>query len=65
MFSCLAFRRFSDVHEFVKPNDKQALNLMNACAVAVVKEFPDIVFSYGVSDEYRYKIDFISECCDL
>ncbi|CAB4298280.1 unnamed protein product [Prunus armeniaca] len=48
------FHRFSDVHEFVKPNDKQALNLMNACAVAVVKEFPDIVFSYGVSDEYSF-----------
>ncbi|KAI5356289.1 hypothetical protein L3X38_009184 [Prunus dulcis] len=48
------FHRFSDVHEFVKPNDKQALNLMNACAMAVVKEFPDIVFSYGVSDEYSF-----------
>ncbi|XP_004288098.1 PREDICTED: tRNA(His) guanylyltransferase 1-like [Fragaria vesca subsp. vesca] len=48
------FHRFSDVHEFVKPNDEQALNLMNSCAVAVVKEFQDTVFAYGVSDEYSF-----------
>ncbi|KAF6146367.1 hypothetical protein GIB67_020461 [Kingdonia uniflora] len=45
---------FSDRHEFKKPNDEQALNLMNACAVAMLEEFPDIVFSYGVSDEYSF-----------
>lgn len=27
---------------------------MNACATSVLEEFPDVVFSYGVSDEYRY-----------
>ncbi|KAM5577537.1 hypothetical protein ABKV19_008066 [Rosa sericea] len=48
------FHRFSDVHEFVKPNDEQALKLMNSCAVAVVKEFQDTVFAYGVSDEYSF-----------
>ncbi|KAL3516400.1 hypothetical protein ACH5RR_023302 [Cinchona calisaya] len=48
------FHRFSEVHEFEKPNDEQALNLMNSCAVAVVEEFNDIVFSYGVSDEYSF-----------
>ncbi|XP_058099565.1 tRNA(His) guanylyltransferase 1-like isoform X1 [Magnolia sinica] len=48
------FHRFSEVHEFDKPNDEQALNLMNSCAVSVVEEFPDIVFSYGVSDEYSF-----------
>ena len=47
--------RFSEVHEFEKPNDGQALNLMNSCAVAVLEEFRDVVFSYGVSDEYRYQ----------
>lgn len=59
----LEYGRFSDVHEFEKPNDAQALNLMNACAVAVLEEFRDIVFAYGVSDEYRsssfYIIAFI------
>ncbi|KAK1357702.1 hypothetical protein POM88_050958 [Heracleum sosnowskyi] len=50
----MAFARFSEMHEFEKPNDEQALNLMNTCAVAVLKEFNDIVFSYGVSDEYSF-----------
>ncbi|EXC28017.1 putative tRNA(His) guanylyltransferase [Morus notabilis] len=45
---------FSEVHEFIKPNDERALNLMNSCAVAVLKEFRDIVFAYGVSDEYSF-----------
>lgn len=49
------FHRFSEIHEFVKPNDDRALNLMNSCAVAVLEEFtPDIVFAYGVSDEYSF-----------
>lgn len=48
------FGRFSEVHVFEKPNDEHALNLMNSCAVAVMEKLPDLVFSYGVSDEYRY-----------
>ncbi|KAI5672840.1 hypothetical protein M9H77_13204 [Catharanthus roseus] len=48
------FHRFSEVHEFEKPNDEPALNLMNSSAVAVMEEFNDIVFSYGVSDEYSF-----------
>uniref|UniRef100_A0A2P2JXM4 tRNA(His) guanylyltransferase n=1 Tax=Rhizophora mucronata TaxID=61149 RepID=A0A2P2JXM4_RHIMU len=48
------FHRFSEVHEFKKPNDEQALNLMNACAVAVLQDFQDVVFCYGVSDEYSF-----------
>ncbi|KAL0722086.1 hypothetical protein Bca4012_036685 [Brassica carinata] len=48
------FHRFSDVHEFEKPNDEQALKLMNSCAVAVLEEFEDIHFAYGVSDEYSF-----------
>ncbi|XP_019418434.1 PREDICTED: tRNA(His) guanylyltransferase 1-like [Lupinus angustifolius] len=49
------FHRFSDLHEFVKPNDERALNLMSSCAMAVLEEFQqDIVFAYGVSDEYSF-----------
>lgn len=48
------FHRFSEVHEFEKPNDEQALNLMNSCAVAVLEQFKDVIFSYGVSDEYSF-----------
>ncbi|KAJ0515588.1 putative tRNA(His) guanylyltransferase [Helianthus annuus] len=36
------FHRFSKVHGFEKPNDEQALKLMNASAVAVLEEFNDI-----------------------
>lgn len=38
---------------FEKPNDRRALDLMNAAAKAVVADLPDITISYGVSDEYR------------
>ena len=49
-----AFHRFSDTHGFNKPNDVNALNLMNACAEHVMKEFTDVVISYGQSDEYSF-----------
>ncbi|GLU13218.1 hypothetical protein SLE2022_298630 [Rubroshorea leprosula] len=48
------FHRFSEVHEFTKPNDEQALKLMNSCAVTVLEEFQAVNFSYGVSDEYSF-----------
>jgi tRNA(His) guanylyltransferase len=40
-------------YAFEKPNDKRALDLMNAAAKAVITELPDITIGYGVSDEYR------------
>ncbi|CAH8330933.1 unnamed protein product [Eruca vesicaria subsp. sativa] len=55
------FHRFSDVHEFEKPNDEKALKLMNSCAVAVLEEFQDIQFAYGVSDEYSFVLKKESE----
>ncbi|XP_038707365.1 tRNA(His) guanylyltransferase 2-like isoform X1 [Tripterygium wilfordii] len=48
------FHRFSEVHEFDRPNDERALNLMNACATSVLDEYPDVVFAYGFSDEYSF-----------
>uniref|UniRef100_A0A7C9EA67 tRNA(His) guanylyltransferase n=1 Tax=Opuntia streptacantha TaxID=393608 RepID=A0A7C9EA67_OPUST len=48
------FRRFSEIHQFEKPNDRRALKLMKACAAALMEEYPDIVFSYGFSDEYSF-----------
>lgn len=56
-------RRFSEDHGFDKPNDEQALYLMNACAVSMLQEFPDIVFAYGVSDEYRCNVCFFDLLC--
>jgi tRNA(His) guanylyltransferase len=43
-------------YKFVKPNDKDALDLMNEAAEAVMRELPDLVIAYGNSDEYRYII---------
>ncbi|KAL0542979.1 hypothetical protein IC582_018063 [Cucumis melo] len=55
------FHRFSEVHAFEKPNDEHALNLMNSCAVAVMEKLPDLVFSYGVSDEYSFVLKRYSQ----
>ena len=46
--------RLSAKYRFEKPNDRNALGLMNAAATAVMKELPDIKCAYGISDEYRY-----------
>ncbi|KAJ4004352.1 tRNA-His guanylyltransferase [Fusarium irregulare] len=37
---------------FEKPNDRRALDLMNAAAKQIVTELPDIMIAYGISDEY-------------
>lgn len=49
----LLIPRFSDAHDFEKPNDVRALDLMNRAAKAVMDEFPDIVLAFGESDEFR------------
>ncbi|KAF3342317.1 Putative caffeoyl-CoA O-methyltransferase 2 [Verticillium dahliae VDG2] len=41
-------------YAFEKPNDKRALDLMNAAARAVMTDLPDITIAYGVSDEYSF-----------
>lgn len=48
------FHKFSDVHKFEKPNDLRGLNLMNHAACCVMKEFNEIILSYGQSDEYSF-----------
>ncbi|KAK4147786.1 Thg1 C terminal domain-containing protein [Dichotomopilus funicola] len=48
------FTKFSTKYGFEKPNDKRALELMNAAARAVMAELPDITIAYGVSDEYSF-----------
>ncbi|TPX19058.1 uncharacterized protein E0L32_011219 [Thyridium curvatum] len=47
------FTKMCAKYHFEKPNDKRALDLMNAAAKAVVTELPDITIAYGISDEYR------------
>ncbi|KAL1412523.1 tRNA-His guanylyltransferase [Vanrija albida] len=48
------FHKFSDAHNFEKPNDQRALDLMNAAARAVMDEFGDVVLAFGQSDEYSF-----------
>ncbi|CAI7567392.1 unnamed protein product [Penicillium manginii] len=48
------FHKFSDHYQFTKPNDRRALDLMNAAAVEVMKELPDLCIAYGVSDEFSF-----------
>jgi tRNA(His) 5'-end guanylyltransferase len=52
--------RFSAKYSFEKPNDRRALDLMNAAAKAVMTELTDIVIAYGTSDEYRYFDSYVS-----
>ncbi|PPQ95442.1 hypothetical protein CVT26_008461 [Gymnopilus dilepis] len=49
-----SFHRFSDVHEFKKPNDIRALQLMDHAAKDVMNEYPDIVLAFGESDEFSF-----------
>ena len=48
------FSKLCKKYNFEKPNDKRALELMNAAAVEVVRSFVDVVLAYGDSDEYSF-----------
>ncbi|CAN4112616.1 unnamed protein product [Withania somnifera] len=48
------FHSFCEDNAFRKPNDEQALKLMNSCAVSMVEMFNDIIFAYGVSNKYSF-----------
>ncbi|KAJ2865213.1 tRNA-histidine guanylyltransferase 1-like, partial [Coemansia asiatica] len=48
------FTKFTSKHEFTKPNDVRALNLMNRAAKIVVESMVEIVLAYGQSDEYSF-----------
>ena len=50
----LVLCRFSNDHNFAKPNDENALRLMNQCAESVLHKFSDIILAYGQSDEYSF-----------
>ncbi|CAK7273260.1 tRNA-His guanylyltransferase [Sporothrix epigloea] len=48
------FTKLCAKYGFEKPNDKRAIDLMNAAAKAVMTDLPDIILAYGVSDEYSF-----------
>jgi tRNA(His) guanylyltransferase len=49
----LCVLRFSRTHNFAKPNDKRALDLMDRAAEQVMTEVADVIVAFGESDEYR------------
>lgn len=46
--------RFSEQHNFMKPNDNRALGLMSRSARSVMEELEDITIAYGQSDEFSF-----------
>lgn len=49
------FHRFSNDHDFAKPNDGKALELMNEAARFVMNDLrPEITLAFGESDEYSF-----------
>ena len=48
------FSKMCKKYDFRKPNDKRALDLMNAAATEVVRQLVDVVLAYGQSDEYSF-----------
>ncbi|CAE6537726.1 unnamed protein product [Rhizoctonia solani] len=49
-----AFHKFSNAHDFRKPNDERALQLMDKAAQTVMEEYPDVVLGFGESDEFSF-----------
>lgn len=48
------YTKFAEVHQFTKPNDLEALELMNRAAITVMEDFREIILAYGQSDEYSF-----------
>ncbi|KAF2768819.1 tRNAHis guanylyltransferase [Teratosphaeria nubilosa] len=48
------FTKLCKKYCFEKPNDRRALDLMNTCAIEVMRQFFDVVLAYGQSDEYSF-----------
>ena len=48
------FTKFCNAHNFAKPNDMRAINLMNKAAQDVCEKFKQVFLAYGQSDEYSF-----------
>ena len=46
--------RFAGQHNFTKPNDNRALDLMSRSARSVMEELEDVTIAYGQSDEFSF-----------
>ncbi|RPB28691.1 tRNAHis guanylyltransferase [Terfezia boudieri ATCC MYA-4762] len=48
------FHKFSARHNFSKPNDPRAISLMNHSATLLLRDLPELLLAYGVSDEFSF-----------
>ncbi len=53
-FTIPVWCRFTEAHNYNKPQDDRGIDLMNRCAMEVMKRCGDIVFAIGASDEYSF-----------
>lgn len=56
------FSEFVKTHKFVKPIDQRGVDLMVACAEALMQKFRDVRFAFGQSDEFSF---VLPRECDL
>ncbi|CAH2355585.1 tRNA(His) guanylyltransferase [[Candida] railenensis] len=56
------FHKFSAEYDFTKPNDLDALKVMNLAARSLAEAIPDIILAYGDSDEYSF---LLRKNCEL
>jgi tRNA(His) guanylyltransferase len=53
-----SFTKFTQLHQFEKPNDLKLIALMNTAAVSVMEELQgQVLIAYGQSDEYSFLFD--------
>lgn len=48
------FHKFSQYYQFTKPNDVDALTIMNLAARKIMSQYSDVMMAYGDSDEYSF-----------
>ena len=49
-----AFTKFTDAHQYKKPNEIQGIKLMVLSAISVMESFTEIFLAYGQSDEFSF-----------
>ena len=48
------FTKFTDAHQYKKPNEIKGIKVMVLAAISVMESFPEIFLAYGQSDEFSF-----------
>ena len=48
------FTKFTDAHQYKKPNEIRGIKLMALAGLSVMESFPEIFLGYGQSDEFSF-----------